>query len=236
MRVVGALAVGVIALLWFTRTEQKPGALPAPASGNAEGRSERVARELQELSGQRDAQGAWSTSPQDGGHASHKRAPKLASAANPNDQVAAKPPKMHAHGDGAGGSIDADNAKEFETLTQTVLSSPDAEARADALSTIHTYDEEMVLPVLAKALLDREPEVRLAAIHELWLTADDPPLYLVESALRDSDPEVRLEALKIASESEDDGAKKLIEQARSDPDEDVRSDAEFYAGGESDEP
>jgi hypothetical protein len=81
--------------------------------------------------------------------------------------------------------------------------------------------------VLEKALVDPNPEVRLAALHEISLTMDEVPVDLLAPVVAgDPSAEVRLEALEIVAEDESADAVAVIRTALNDPDDDVRTEAE----------
>jgi HEAT repeat protein len=75
----------------------------------------------------------------------------------------------------------------------------------------------------------------LAALGELELVTDEPPLDVLAPVLNDPDPEIRLQALQLIGESDDERANELARQALSDPDEDVRSEAEDILSLDSDD-
>lgn len=117
------------------------------------------------------------------------------------------------------------NADEgVEHWRNVVLNDPDPDERADALTQLD-YDEPGAMAVLAQALHDRDVEVRLSALEELWVNADEPPLDLLAPVLDDPEAEVRAEAVRMIAESEDPQAAALLETALGDADEDVRSEA-----------
>lgn len=80
--------------------------------------------------------------------------------------------------------------------------------------------------VLEKALRDPSSEVRLAALYEISVTMDRPPIdWLAPMVEQDPDPEVRLEALGMIAESEEEKATAVIRTALNDPDPRVRMEA-----------
>lgn len=105
-----------------------------------------------------------------------------------------------------------------------VINDPDPDERADALTQLD-YEEPGAMAVLAQALQDRDVDVRLSALDELWVNADEPPLDLLAPVLNDPEAEVRAEAVRMIAESEDPQAAALLETALGDPDEDVRGEA-----------
>jgi hypothetical protein len=120
-----------------------------------------------------------------------------------------------------------DEAEDDQTLDHwrnIVLNDPDPDERADALTQLD-YDEPDAMAVLVQALQDRDVDVRLSALDELWVNADEPPLDLLAPVLNDPDAEVRAEAVRMIAESDDPEAAALLETALSDADEDVRSEA-----------
>jgi len=69
--------------------------------------------------------------------------------------------------------------------------------------------------------------VRLAALYEISLEMDEPPLDLLAPVIEsDPDPEVRLEALGIVADIETSEADAVISRAMDDPDEAIRSEAQ----------
>lgn len=81
--------------------------------------------------------------------------------------------------------------------------------------------------VLEAALLDPNPEVRLAALYEIGLAMAEPPLELLAPVVQgDPDAEVRLEALSMIVEIESEEADALIEGALDDPDAAVSDEAQ----------
>lgn len=80
--------------------------------------------------------------------------------------------------------------------------------------------------VLEQALLDPNREVRLAALDEISLEMDEPPIELVGPVVEaDPDPEVRLEALAIVADIDGDEADAVIDRAMNDRDDTVRDEA-----------
>jgi len=81
--------------------------------------------------------------------------------------------------------------------------------------------------VLEQALIDPNAEVRLAALFEISLEFDEPPLELL-APLVESDPnaDVRLEALEMVGDSDSLEAETVIQGALGDPDDEVRARAE----------
>jgi hypothetical protein len=78
--------------------------------------------------------------------------------------------------------------------------------------------------VLERALVDPNMEVRLAALYEIGLGMEEPPLDLLGPVLLgDPSPEVRLEALEIVAEAA--AADALIHRALDDADAAVRNEA-----------
>lgn len=81
--------------------------------------------------------------------------------------------------------------------------------------------------VLQKALRDPNPEVRLAALYEISVAMDEPPIDLLAPVVQgDPDPEVRLEALAMIGDSEDERAGAVIQSALGDPDPRIRVEAQ----------
>lgn len=122
-----------------------------------------------------------------------------------------------------------DPAVEFESFRDAAMMDPDPDDRVDALESAATmFDNELAIPLLKDCLKDSDPEVRLAALDELWLQSDDVPFDEVTTALKDDDPEVRLEAVRILGDGDSDDQRvwSLLETAANDADEDVRSDAQ----------
>lgn len=111
-----------------------------------------------------------------------------------------------------------------EHWRDVVLNNPDPDERADALNQLD-YDDPAAMEVLVAALQDRDPEVRLTALDELWVNTDEPPLNLLASLLDDPEAEIRAEAVRMIGDSEDPGAVALLESVLGDSDEDVRSEA-----------
>jgi hypothetical protein len=73
--------------------------------------------------------------------------------------------------------------------------------------------------VLEQALLDPNPEVRLAALDEISLEAEEPPIDLLAPVVAgDPSAEVRLAALEIVVESDAPVADGVIHAALDDPD------------------
>lgn len=117
----------------------------------------------------------------------------------------------------------------FESLRSTATSDPDPDERADALETAAAmYDDDQALQLLRDGLKDPDPEVRLAALDDLWLQSDDLPFDELRTALSDDDADVRLEAVKILNDGDDDDERvqSLLKIAADDPDEDVSSEAQ----------
>lgn len=112
----------------------------------------------------------------------------------------------------------------LDHLRDVALGDPDPDERADAVSQLDLDDPE-AMDVLIKALEDRDTDVRLAALDELWTNSDEPPLDILERVVNDPDPEVRLEAVRILSESDEPFAQQLLRGALTDRDEDVRDEA-----------
>ena len=90
--------------------------------------------------------------------------------------------------------------------------------------------------VIEAALLDSNAEVRLAALYEISLGSEDPPLDLLAPVLQgDPSAEVRLEALTIIADSDDEEADALIRSSLDDADETVRSEAHEEIEARSDD-
>jgi hypothetical protein len=90
--------------------------------------------------------------------------------------------------------------------------------------------------VLEAALLDSNIEVRMAALFEISLATEEPPLDLLAAVLQgDPSTEVRLEALTIVADSDDEEADALIRSSLNDPDEAVRSEAREQVEARNDE-
>jgi hypothetical protein len=122
--------------------------------------------------------------------------------------------------------FDGDEQLELETLSQVALYAEDPDDRLDAIEQLTTLDFDQILPVLMQVLSDPDPELRLFALNEIWLSMDEPPLDILGSVVsNDQDPEVRIEALRMVGESEDPRALQMVKAAANDSDEDVREEA-----------
>lgn len=119
---------------------------------------------------------------------------------------------------------DSEDDEDFDHWRDVILNDPDPDERADALTQMD-YEEPEAMGVLIQALQDRDAEVRLAALDELWVTVDEPPLDVLAPVLSDPDPEVRAEAVRMIAESDEARAAELLAAALADPDEDVRDEA-----------
>lgn len=112
----------------------------------------------------------------------------------------------------------------LEHWRDVALNDPDPDERADALTQLD-HDDPAAIGVVIEALNDRNPEVRLSALDELWVNTDEPPLDVLAGVLSDPDPEVRAEAVRLIGDSDDPRARQLLEPILGDANEEVRAEA-----------
>jgi HEAT repeat protein len=208
----------VLALLWFGRGgEPEPAGddRPAAAPGNPMSAPRPAKPRAPMMLG--------------GGNAPDSADPKVASRLDErrSRRLRKKPPMARGAEDAPlpdAEPEEADENADFDEVRNTLVNDPDPDERVNALSQLD-FDHPDALDVVVQALSDRDPEVRMAALEELWANTDEPPLDILNVVLDDPDPEVRAEAVRMISDSEDVLAEDLLRQALGDADEDVRSEA-----------
>lgn len=221
--------IAVVAVIWLTSGSREPSSRPDSHASTTVDRNAAVARRVEQLS----EQGRTNLDGLSPSASGRMRVSKSLPPAMRKRKPAPAPEEVQGQDEPAD---EVENPQaEFESLKEKALTDEDPDERANALSSLSSFDDQPVIPVLIKALSDRDPEVRLAALHELDMATDEPPLDALEFALADADPEVRLEALKMVGESDDERAKFLVQRALADPDEDVRLEAHYIAGVDVDE-
>jgi hypothetical protein len=123
---------------------------------------------------------------------------------------------------------------QFQKLMETdaarkmaLVAHDDREELKNTLTAIKQPAATIDRRVLEAALVDPSTEVRLAALAEISLEMDPPPLDLLGPVVEgDPDAEVRLEALEIVGESGSEEAVAVIRTALSDPVAAIRAEAE----------
>ena len=114
-----------------------------------------------------------------------------------------------------GQDVNEDVIAKFDSLTET-------DEKISFLSELGPSQDGSVLKIVDKALNDREPQVRLAAI-ELLVDYNSPDMLpIVSKALKDKGEQVRKAAISALTSVNDPNVNDMLIQALSDKSEDVR--------------
>jgi hypothetical protein len=110
------------------------------------------------------------------------------------------------------------------TLRQPAGNSPDSDiiAKLDAIAAMEDFDDAESIAALGKALTDRSPKVKVAALRALAEKRGPTVMQVLRLGLNDSDPVFRIELLEILA---DRGDLDSLRKALADSNQEVRETA-----------
>lgn len=112
-------------------------------------------------------------------------------------------------------------------LLQEILSDPDATVRAEALSTLITFNSPIVSPFLKKHLRDPDPMVRIVALRGIFRFKEKMDLNLLMQFLSDESPWVRRKVATLLGWNQVEGVLPILMEMSKDEDSKVRRAALF---------
>ncbi len=112
-------------------------------------------------------------------------------------------------------------------LLREILSDPDPDVRAEALSTLITFGSPIVSPFLKKHLRDSDPRVRMIAIKGMFRFKEKMDLNLLMQFLSDDSPWVRRKIAILLGWNQIEGVLPILMEMSKDEDSKVRKAALF---------
>lgn len=110
-------------------------------------------------------------------------------------------------------------------LLQEILSDPDGEVRAEALSTLIMFDNPTITPFLKKHLKDPDPTVRMVALKGMFRFKEKMDIHLLMQFLNDESPWLRRKLAILLGWNPVEGAFPILIEMSKDKDPRVRKAA-----------